>query len=151
VRVTAPRIDQDQVERKANQLHGFATAEGLSLTHLRLGAIEVQRRNLPLRDAPVLREARRLADLASPAAAASWESALARIRLCVPGSTFNIWLEPVTVLGGEEPTLHLLAPDGIASWLKRRYLPLIREALKGTGSAYTDLEFVSMGEGETCR
>jgi hypothetical protein len=135
------------VERKVAQLYG----SGLSATHLRLGAEAVLAQNLPLRDAPVLREARRFEAMASPEIAAVWEEATSRIRSAVPESTFAIWFEPIALLGGDTPVIHLLTPDGIATWLERRYSALIREALKGTGSGYTDVEFVSAGERATCR
>jgi hypothetical protein len=135
------------VERKVAQLHG----SGLSTTHLRLGAQAVLAQDLPLRDAPVLREARRFAEMASPEVAAVWGDATGRIRAAIPDTTYAIWFAPVSLLGGEAPVLHLLAPEGISTWLERKYIPLIREALKGTGSGYTDVEFVSAGEGTTCR
>lgn len=64
-----------------------------------------------------------------------------------PESTFKIWLEPLQPVAGDGITLYLTAPEGIATWVERRYSPLIREALQATGSGYTDVEFVSAGEG----
>lgn len=65
----------------------------------------------------------------------------------VPESTFGMWLSPLQLVGADESTLFLTAPDGIRTWLERRYSALIREALQATGSGYTDVEFVSAGEG----
>ncbi len=134
------------MERKVAQLHG----SGLSEIHLRLGAHAVLAQNLPLRDAPVLREARRLADMASSEAGTAWQEALEQIADVVPESTIKIWFEPIGLIGGEAPVLHLIAPHGIRAWLERRYVSLIREALQATGSGYTDVEFVSAGEGAAC-
>lgn len=129
------------------QLHG----SGLSVTYLRLGARAVLAQNLPLRDAPVLREAQRFREMGSPTAGAAWRETLDRLRAAVPESTFNIWLAPISLLGAKGMVLQLLAPDLIRTWVERRYSPLIREALQATGSGYTDIEFVSAGEGSTCR
>ncbi len=79
------------------------------------------------------------------------EDLLRRLAAAVPESTFKIWLEPLHPVAGDGTTLYLTAPEGIAAWTERRYSPLIREALKGTGSGYTDVEFVSAGEGATCQ
>jgi hypothetical protein len=67
--------------------------------------------------------------------------ALERLRAAVPESTFSIWLEPVRAVGADGSTLLLTAPDGIRTWVERRYTRLILEALQGTG--YTDVEFIS--------
>lgn len=68
----------------------------------------------------------------------------------VPESTFAIWLSPLRCAGADGSTLFLSAPDSIRTWVERRYLTLIREALQATGSDYTDVEFVSTGEGASC-
>lgn len=65
----------------------------------------------------------------------------------VTESTFKIWLKPLQPVAGDGTTLYLAAPEEIATWLERRYSPLIQEALQATGSGYTDVEFVSAGEG----
>ncbi len=142
MRVADPRSSQDLVQRKVVQLR----ASGLSETHLRLGAAEAVRQKLPLRDAIVLREARRFAGMASPEAEAAWTDAMQRVKAAVPESTFAIWFAPLSLLGGQTPHLHVLSPQGIRTWLERRYLPLIREALQAGGSGYIDVEFVSAGE-----
>lgn len=74
-----------------------------------------------------------------------------RLAAAVPESTFKIWLEPLRAVGAQGTTLYLAAPDGIRTWVERRYASLIREALQGTGSGYTDVEFVDMGEGSACQ
>lgn len=66
----------------------------------------------------------------------------------VPESTFAIWLSPLRCAGADGTTLFLTATDDIRTWVERRYLTLIREALEGTG--YTDVEFVDLA-GEVAR
>jgi len=74
-----------------------------------------------------------------------WARVLGALRAAVPESTFKIWLEPVATVAGDGTTLFLSAPDGIATWVERRYSTLIRDALQGTG--YTDVQFVAAAGG----
>jgi chromosomal replication initiator protein len=69
-----------------------------------------------------------------------------RLTASVPGSTFNLWLSPLRVLGARGPTLHLSAPDSIRSWVERRYRTLIAEALEAAGSELSEVSFTPLGE-----
>jgi chromosomal replication initiator protein len=64
---------------------------------------------------------------------ALWGEVRARLRASVPESTYRIWLEPLEVEGIQGETLFLSAPNGIRTWVERRYSSLIREALSGSG------------------
>jgi chromosomal replication initiator protein len=66
--------------------------------------------------------------------------------MAVPESTFKIWLEPVRAIGAQGTTLYLGAPEGIQTWVERRYAPLIREALGQTESGLTEIAFAEKGE-----
>lgn len=77
---------------------------------------------------------------------ALWEDVQRRLRLAVPESTFKIWLEPLRAVGSQGTTLYLSAPDGIQTWVERRYAPLLREALAGAATPLTEVVFAS-GEG----
>jgi chromosomal replication initiator protein len=59
----------------------------------------------------------------------------------VPPSTFQLWLEPLTVVGAQAGILYLSAPEGIRAWTERRYSGLLREALSASGSELTDVSF----------
>ena len=67
-----------------------------------------------------------------------------RLRASVPDSTFNLWLRPLEVLGARGTTLHLSAPEGIRSWVERRYTALIREALEAAGAAWSEISFAPL-------
>ena len=67
--------------------------------------------------------------------------------MALPSSTFQLWLEPLKVVGAQADTLYLSAPDGIRAWTERRYSGLIREALAGTQSGLTEVSINSGGEG----
>src|SRR4051794_8833855 len=76
-----------------------------------------------------------------------WKDVQARLRASVPASTFQLWLEPLTVVGSKAGALFLSAPEGIRAWTERRYAGLIREALVGVGSPLTEIDLVAEGEG----
>jgi chromosomal replication initiator protein len=76
-----------------------------------------------------------------------WKETQERLRASVPPSTFQLWLEPLKVVGARAGTLFLTAPESVRAWTERRYAGLIREALAGTGSAIRDIGLVPEGEG----
>jgi chromosomal replication initiator protein len=77
-----------------------------------------------------------------------WNDVQARLRASVPTSTFQLWLQPLKVVGSRSETLLLSAPEGIRAWTERRYAGLIREALNGIGSQLTDVSLVGEGEAD---
>ncbi len=74
---------------------------------------------------------------------ALWQDVQARLRASVPPSTFQLWLEPLAVVGAQAGVLYLSAPEGIRAWTERRYSGLLREALAATGSELTDVSFTA--------
>ncbi len=72
---------------------------------------------------------------------ALWEGVRNRLHTAVPESTFKIWLEPLRAVGAHGKTLYLAAPDGIQTWVERRYAPLIREALEAIESPFAEIAF----------
>jgi len=79
---------------------------------------------------------------------ALWDDVRQRLRAAVPDSTFKIWLEPLRAVGGQGTTLYLAAPEGIQTWVERRYSSLLREALDALGSPFTEIAFSAPGEQE---
>jgi chromosomal replication initiator protein len=75
-----------------------------------------------------------------------WRDVQGRLRASVPPSTFQLWLEPLKVVGSQAETLLLSAPEGIRAWTERRYSGLIREALTGAGSQLNSVSLVAEGE-----
>jgi chromosomal replication initiator protein len=74
-----------------------------------------------------------------------WKDVQARLRASVPASTFQLWLEPLELVGLKGETLLLTAPESIRAWTERRYANLIQEALAGTG--LTGISLVAKGDG----
>jgi chromosomal replication initiator protein len=77
-----------------------------------------------------------------------WDDVQARLRASVPTSTFQLWLEPLKVVGSRSETLLLSAPEGIRAWTERRYSGLIREALNGVGSQLSDVSLIAENEAD---
>ncbi len=75
-----------------------------------------------------------------------WNDVQARLRASVPDSTFQLWLEPLKVVGSRSETLLLSAPEGIRAWAERRYSGLIREALSSAGSQLSNVSLVVEGD-----
>jgi chromosomal replication initiator protein len=75
-----------------------------------------------------------------------WADVQARLRASVPSSTFQLWLEPLAVVGGQGGVLYLSAPEGIRTWTERRYSGLLREALAAAGSELTEISFTGGAE-----
>lgn len=50
------------------------------------------------------------------------------LRREVPDFTFHIWLEPLELAAAEQRTLFVRAPDHVRTWVRDRYLPLIKAA-----------------------
>lgn len=70
-----------------------------------------------------------------------WGEVQHRLRSAVPESTFKIWLEPLRAVGAQGTTLYLAAPDGIRTWVERRYATLLREALSEVAPALSEVAF----------
>ena len=79
---------------------------------------------------------------------AIWREAQERLRESVPESTFKLWLEPIRAVGAQAETLYLSAPDGIRTWVERRYSTLISDVLERLGVSLTAVSFASSGKEE---
>jgi chromosomal replication initiator protein len=75
-----------------------------------------------------------------------WGEVQRRLRSAVPESTFKIWLEPLRAVGAQGATLYLAAPDGIRTWVERRYATLLREALSEVAPALSEVSFAGSAE-----
>jgi chromosomal replication initiator protein len=80
---------------------------------------------------------------------ALWEDVQRRLRTAVPESTFKIWLEPLRAVGAQGTTLYLAAPEGIQTWVERRYISLLREALGEVVTPLDEIAFANPEEAKT--
>lgn len=57
-----------------------------------------------------------------------WDRIRDELRREVPDFKFHIWIDPLELVGVDQQTLFVQAPDHIRSWVRDRYLPLVRAA-----------------------
>jgi chromosomal replication initiator protein len=77
-----------------------------------------------------------------------WEDLQQHLRRAVPESTFKIWLEPLRAVGVQGATLYLSAPDGIRTWVERRYASLLHEALADVTPDLRQIAFSAAEDGQ---
>jgi chromosomal replication initiator protein len=57
-----------------------------------------------------------------------WDAVRAELRQRAPASKYRTWLEPLELAGRRGGVLYVRAPEHIRSWVRERYLALVREA-----------------------
>ncbi len=70
-----------------------------------------------------------------------WEAVTERLRTSVPEATFRLWLEPLRAAAAQGDTLYIKAPDGIRTWVERRYAALINQALSQVQAGLREVSF----------
>ena len=71
-----------------------------------------------------------------------WDRIRTELRSDVADFKFHIWLDPLELAGVDQETLFVRAPDHIRSWVRDRYLPLVREAAQRGYSPNAIVELV---------
>ncbi|MDP9136098.1 MAG: chromosomal replication initiator protein DnaA [Actinomycetota bacterium] len=71
-----------------------------------------------------------------------WDRIRTEMRRDVADFKFHIWLDPLELAGVDRDTLFVRAPDHIRSWVRDRYLPLVREAAARSYSPTATVEIV---------
>jgi chromosomal replication initiator protein len=57
-----------------------------------------------------------------------WAPIRQELRREAPDFRFHIWLDPLALVGVEQRTLYIQAPEHIRTWVMERYLPVLRAA-----------------------
>jgi chromosomal replication initiator protein len=71
-----------------------------------------------------------------------WEQVLAHIEPRLNPQTFSTWLRPTQLLAQQSDHLEVGVPSELfADWIRRNYLPLIREALRELDVRHGDVRF----------
>jgi chromosomal replication initiator protein len=68
-----------------------------------------------------------------------WDAVRRELRRDVTDFTFHIWLEPLEPAGSDGGTLYLRAPAHIRSWVRGRYMTVLRNAVRRSGLAAVEL------------
>lgn len=92
-----------------------------------------------------------VSDRTSPAAAPEgwaeedldsvWQAVRELLAAALPEMTFKMWIEPLQAASTHGDTLYLTAPDGIRTWVERRYGKLIADALSQATPALREVSF----------
>lgn len=116
-----PRQIEQAAKRLLNGDHDFSEGE------LQVAAAVVAEQGYPLRDSIVIREARRRRAELTDRATDAWELIRKALAKTVPPNTFKVWVEPMVVAGERDGTLVVEAAGHVTGWVRRRYLPRMRE------------------------
>jgi chromosomal replication initiator protein len=68
-----------------------------------------------------------------------WDEVRRELRRDVTDFTFHIWLEPLEPAACEGGTLYVRAPGHIRSWVRDRYMAVLRSAVRAAGVAAVEL------------
>jgi chromosomal replication initiator protein len=79
--------------------------------------------------------------------AQTWDRTCERLRRDLTDFAFQIWIEPLEPLELDGTTLRLRAPDHIRSWVRERYLPLLRAAARDAIAPDAAVELVDHAAG----
>jgi chromosomal replication initiator protein len=72
-----------------------------------------------------------------------WQAVTERLRTAVPETTFRLWLEPLRAVAAQGDTLYVNAPEGIRTWVERRYAPLIGQSLSQVATGLREVSFAT--------
>ncbi len=68
-----------------------------------------------------------------------WDAVRCELRREVTDFTFHIWLDPLEPAACEHGTLYVKAPDHIRSWVRDRFTPVLRNAVRQAGLSGVEL------------
>jgi chromosomal replication initiator protein len=77
-----------------------------------------------------------------------WQSALAQVRRSLPETTFQMWIEPLQLVGARAGVLYVHAPDRVKAWVERRYFGLLSNALEQVGGSSLSLSLSQPAEAD---
>ena len=84
----------------------------------------------------------------SARAVKEWQTIQPLLKARLFETAWRMWIEPITPTAVRGTTLYLQAPDAIRTWVVRRYLEVIDQALVDSGSHLTSVSFEAPPEPE---
>ncbi|MBN8866108.1 MAG: chromosomal replication initiator protein DnaA [Solirubrobacterales bacterium] len=84
----------------------------------------------------------------SARAVKEWASIQEPLKARLYESTWRMWVAPIEATAVRGTTLYLQAPDAIRTWVERRYLDVIDQTLRSSGSHLTSVTFEAPPEPE---
>jgi len=73
---------------------------------------------------------------------AAWAEVRAHLSSSLPAATFDLWIDPLSAVGSQAETLYLSAPARVRTWVERRYLGSLEEALGQFSSGLTRVALI---------
>jgi chromosomal replication initiator protein len=77
-----------------------------------------------------------------------WQRVSDEIRSSLPPSTYKLWLEPLRPVSAQGTTLYVTGPEGIRTWVERRYAHRLERALRDNASSLREISFVAAEDRE---
>jgi chromosomal replication initiator protein len=71
-----------------------------------------------------------------------WGRVTDELEASLPGSTFNLWFEPLRPVAAQGSTLYLTAPAAVRAWVERRYAARLLEILRREAPELSAIAFV---------
>jgi len=75
-----------------------------------------------------------------------WKRVRDELESSVPASTFRLWIEPLRTVSARGSTLYLTGPETVRTWVERRYMHRLLEALRHHAPELDAIDFVATGE-----
>jgi chromosomal replication initiator protein len=72
----------------------------------------------------------------------TWAAVRSELERSLPAATFDLWIGPLQAAGGQAETLYLTGPARVRTWVERRYLGSLEDALRRTGSSFERIQLV---------
>jgi chromosomal replication initiator protein len=77
--------------------------------------------------------------------ASVWHGVRDELRAELPPSTFALWIDPLKPVSVRGSTLFLRAPESVRTWVDRRYLPRLNQALRRCAVELRQVELLAPG------
>ena len=62
-------------------------------------------------------------------AQSAWAAVRSELERSLPAATFDLWIDPLQAVGSQAETLYLTGPTRVRTWVERRYLAPLEDAL----------------------
>ncbi len=72
----------------------------------------------------------------------AWAAVRSELERSLPAATFDLWIDPLRSAGAQAETLYLTGPTRVRTWVERRYLGPLEEALRRVGSGFERIQLV---------
>ena len=72
----------------------------------------------------------------------AWATVRSELERSLPAATFDLWIDPLQAAGAQAETLYLTGPARVRTWVERRYLGSLEEALRRLGSGFERIQLV---------